>query len=129
MTARSRPGFIILSTLLLTALAATALAKPASKWRIECDHKSDNAGEIILRIAPEGGQPIDVTTRIPEKTGENHAAHILRDSLRASLGEGYKVEVDDGEDVLIKRKGKTPKFEVTLVSSSVAGLSVGIKKE
>jgi hypothetical protein len=48
-------------------------------------------------------------------------------ALKAQLGKGYKVEVDDGEDVIIKKAGKTPKFEVSLVSSSVTGLNLKIK--
>lgn len=52
---------------------------------------------------------------------------LLAGALKAQLGKGYKVEVDDGEDVVIKKSGKTPKFEVSMVSSSVTGLNVKIK--
>jgi len=113
----------------LLFVAVQANADPASKWRIEFDHYARSAGELVLRIQPEkGGTPIDVTTAIPEGKSENQAADMLRDSFRAALGKAYKVEVDDGEDVIIKRTGKTPKFEVVLVSNSINGLSVVIKK-
>ena len=102
-----------------------AKRKPA----IEFDHSSDNAGEIVLRITPENGQPIDVTTQIPDSTRENVAADLVRDSLKAALGKGYKIQTDDGEDVLIRRSGKTPKFELTLASSTVTGLSVKIERD
>jgi hypothetical protein len=49
-------------------------------------------------------------------------------SLKGQLGGGYKVDVDDGEDVVIKTKGKTPKFVLTLGSSSVTGLNIKIKR-
>ena len=39
------------------------------------------------------------------------------------------VETDDGEDVVIGRTGKTPKFAVTLASSTLTGLEVGIRRE
>jgi hypothetical protein len=113
----------------LLFVALNANADPASKWRVEFDHYAREPGELVLRITPLGGTPVDVTTKIADAKSENQAAHLLRDSLRATLGKGYKVEVDDGEDVLIKRTGKTPKFEVSLVSNSVNGLSVGVKKE
>jgi hypothetical protein len=125
-----RRGIAASAALLFVATAMQAHADPRSKWRVEFDHYARSAGELVLRIAPEkGGTPIDVTTSIPEAKSENQAADLLRDSLRASLGKAYKVEVDDGEDEIIKRTGKTPKFELTLVSNSVNGLSVGIKKE
>ena len=39
------------------------------------------------------------------------------------------IETEDGEDVVIGRSGKTPKFEVTLASSTLTGLEVGIRRE
>jgi hypothetical protein len=114
---------------LFAVTAHAAEPKPVSKWRIVLNHTADNDGAITFRVAPVGKDPIDVETKIPRSTGENHAAQILRDSLKASLGEGYHVEVDDGEDVLIKRRGDTPKFIVTMVSSSVTGLEVKVRKD
>jgi hypothetical protein len=120
---------IALTTAILLGVFAVAQADPSNKWRIELDSSTDNDGSITFRIAPVGGTPIDVETKIPARTGENRAAQLIRDSLRASLGKGYHVEVDDGEDVLIKRRGDTPSFEVTLVSSSLTGLEVEIERE
>jgi hypothetical protein len=115
--------------IVLALLALGVGAEPSNKWRIECDNTADNDGVIVLRISPVGGAPIDVETKVPARSGENKVAQLLRDSLRASLGKGYKVEVDDGEDVLIKKKGKTPNFDLTLVSSSVTGLTLEIERE
>ena len=53
----------------------------------------------------------------------------MRDSLKVSRGDGYHVETDDGEDVVIGRTGKTPKFEVTQASSTLTGLQVSISRE
>lgn len=110
----------------LAAFATLALAEPASKWRVKFDHWAEADGELVLRIAPLNGTPIDVSTRISKDTTENKAAELVSGALKAQLGNGYKVEVDDGEDVVIKKSGKTPKFEVSMVSP-VAGLNVKIK--
>ncbi|MET0988534.1 MAG: hypothetical protein ABW034_24310 [Steroidobacteraceae bacterium] len=115
--------------MLLVCLAMPSFAEPSGKWRIKLNHTAENNGTIVLRIAPVSADPIDVETKIPANTSENHAADILRDSLRASLGEGYHVEIDDGEDVLIKKRGKTPKFDLTLVNSSLTGLQIEIKHD
>lgn len=123
----------IAAVVLTAAFGVSALAaedKPAYKWRIELNHTTDNDGEIVFRIAPEdGGTPIDVATKIPARTGENHSAKILRDSFKASLGKAYHVEIDDGEDVLVKAKGKTKKFMLTMVSTSLTGLEVEIEHD
>src|SRR5262245_8568682 len=114
---------------ILLSVCAIAQADPSNKWRIEFDSTAQTDGAITFRIAPVGGTPIDVETKIPARTSENRAAQLVRDSLRTSLGKGYHVEVDDGEDVLIKKRGKTPDFEVTLVNSSLTGLQVEVDRE
>ena len=126
---KSRHGNSLAMAALLALVAAQAQADPRSKWRIEFDHSSDNAGEIVLRITPENGQPIDVTTQITDATRENVAADQVRASLKAPLGQGDKIQTDDGEAVLIRKSGKTPKFELTLASSTVTGLSVKIERD
>lgn len=129
MASRIHRGIAFGVAVFMLAAAGQALADPRSKWRIEFDHSSEGAGQIVLRIAPLNGEPIDVTTQIPEKTHENQAADLVRDSLRAALGKAYKVQTDDGEAVLIRKNGKTPKFELTLASSTVTGLSVKIERD
>jgi hypothetical protein len=111
----------------LAAYATLAAAEPAGKWRVKFDHWAETDGELVLRIAPLNGTPIDVSTRISKDTTENRAAELVTGALKAQLGNGYKVEVDDGEDIVIKKSGKTPKFEVSMLSSSVTGLNVKIK--
>jgi hypothetical protein len=120
----------VCAALLLGSYAVQAVAEPSNKWRIVFDSRSDADGEIVLRIAPEGGTPIDVTTKIPKGTSENQAAQLLRKSLKATLDKkAYNVDVDDFEAVLLKKKGKTPKFDVTLASSTVTGLTINFKRE
>lgn len=109
-------------------MAADAAAKPSGKWRMQFDHWAENDGELVLRIAPATGDPVDVTTRIPKGMSENDVAELVTGSLKASLGGGYKVEVDDGEKVTVKVKGKTPKFVLSMVSNSATGLNVKIKR-
>ena len=118
-------GFLLAGA--LATFATLAAAEPDSKWRLKFDHWAEVDGELVLRIAPLNGTPVDVSTRISKDTTENQAAELVSGALKAQLGKGYKVEVDDGEDVVIKNSGKTPKFEVSLVSSSVTGLNLKIK--
>ena len=113
----------------LGSLAAAAQADPAGKWRVEFGSHADNDGTLTLRVAPEGGTPVDVETKITTKSGAGKVAKAVSDSLKVSLGEGYHVETDNGEDVVIMREGKTPKFEVTLAGSTLTGLVVKIEKE
>jgi hypothetical protein len=113
----------------LSLLAIGAQAEPSNKWRIKLNHTVDNDASIVFRVSPIDGTPIDVETKIPGGTGENKAAKMIRDSFKASLGEGYHVETDDGEHVLVKRRRGTPDFDLTLVSSNATGLTIKLKRE
>jgi hypothetical protein len=120
----------VIAALGFACLAAVAYAKPSGNWRIKFDHRADNDGVIVLRIAPVegGGDPIQVETNIPKGTSENNAAELVSASLKAVLGsDKYRVGVDDGEDVIVKKRGKTTKFELTLVSTTLTGLQIKIK--
>jgi hypothetical protein len=108
-------------------VAADAAPKPDNKWLIQFDHWAEADGELILKIAPVTGDAIEVTTRIPKGTTENSAADLVAGSLKGALGGGYSVKVNDGEKVIIKSKGKTGKFVVTVSSSSATGLELKIR--
>ena len=125
-----RRSLAVLAAVGLACLAATAYAKPSGNWRIKFNHQADNDGTIVLRIAPVegGGDPVEVETKVPKGTSENNVAELVRDSLKATLGsDNYRVGTDDGEDVIIKTRGKTKKFELTLVSTSLTGLVIKVK--
>jgi hypothetical protein len=122
-------GIAVLAVAVLAAFALSAQADPAAKWRIEFGSYARSDGALTLRISPEGGTPVDVETKITARSSADKAAKALRDSLKTSLGAGYDVETDDGEDVIVRAASKTPKFEVSLGSSTVAGLSVAFHKE
>jgi len=113
----------------MACVSTIAYAKPSGSWRIVFDHVADNEGTIVLRVAPIEGTPIDVEIRVPAKTTENGVADLVSDTLKAKLGSGnFRVGVDDGEEVVIKKRGKTKNFELTLVSNSLTGLSINIER-
>ena len=123
-----RRTLAVLAAAGLACLAATAYAKPSGNWRIEFNSRTDNEGAVVFRVAPVGGTPIDVEIKVPANTSENNVAEIVSKALKASLGsDSYRVGVDDGEDVVVKKRGKTPKFELTKVSTSLTGLEIKVK--
>ena len=125
-----RRMLMVVTLAAMACLATTAYAKPSGSWRIEFNHVTDNDGSITLRIAPLEATPIDVETKVPAKTSENSVAQLLSDSLKATLGtKNFRIGVDDGESVIIKKRGKTKNFEVTIVNNSMTGIEVSVKRE
>ena len=114
----------------LLTTSTLALAKPSNKWRLEFDGRARTTGEVELSVSQGSASPTVVVVAIAQGTGENAAARQTRDVLRATFGRSvYKVEVDDGEDVLIKAKRGTADFDVVVVRNTVDGLKLDLERE
>ena len=119
---------LALSVLLLSC-ASAAWASPSNKWRIEVSGGANSDGTITLAVAPIGQEVITVEIPLTDGKGENAVASAIRKALKEKLGKGFKVEVDDGEDVLVKQRGSTPNFDLTLVESTVKGVRLNLQHE
>jgi hypothetical protein len=122
-----RYGFALALGLLLAS--GNVFASPSNKWRLEFSGAAESPGEIVLLIQPVGGEPVEVSTRIEGNDGENRIAGKVRDALKAALKADYRIERDDGEDVLVKRRWGRPLFEVSLVSSTVKDVRINFDRE
>ena len=115
---------------LAAAVAFGALASPSNKWRIQLGGKAKVDGEIELSFTPKGGAATSVVIPVPAGTHENAAARLVRDAVKAQFGKDvYKVETDDGEDVLVKKRGSTPDFEIIVVRNTADGLRISLDRE
>ena len=113
---------LIVGTLLV--LAATAAFAAENKWRLQFSGDADSAGHVVLEFTPDQGEPMRATVEIAEGRGENAVAKDVRDGLRAQVGARYHIEVDDGEDVLVKKKRGEHDFTVTIVENTVQGVRI-----
>ena len=101
----------------------------SNKWRIEVSEGANNDGTILFRVTPKDGTPVDVSVAIKDGRGEDGVARDIRDAFKATLdSKQYHAEVDDGEDVLVK-KHRGPDFELKLIESTVKGTRLDIEKE
>ena len=116
--------------LLALVIAFGALASPSNKWRLQMSGHAKVDGEIELSFTPKGGTASNVVIAVAKGTGENAAARLIRDTLKTTFGKDvYKVETDDGEDVLVKKRGSTPDFEIVVVRNTADGLRISLDKE
>ena len=119
---------LALSALLLSC-TSLAWASPSNKWRIEVSGGANSDGTITLAVAPVGEDVIRVEIPVSDGKGENAVASTIRKVLKETLGKGFRVEVDDGEDVLVKQRGSTPNFDLALVESTVNGVRLNLQHE
>jgi len=119
----------ILGLSILVARGAD-VPKLSNKWRIEVNGGANSDGIMLFRVTPDKGTPVDVTVPIKAGRGENNVAQDIKETMKKTLDpKTYHVEVDDGEDVLVKKKWKSPNFALVLVESTVKGSKIRIKKE
>jgi len=114
------------ATVAATALAwlATAQAAPSNKWRIKVDGEADTAGSLQLTVTPEGGTSQQIDVPVAKDLHENHVARLIRDALKKAIGKDYHIEIDDGEDVLIKKRLGKPRLDLQLTGNSVQGIKL-----
>jgi len=126
---------IAVAVLAAAPLPAQESAEPAAalsysnKWRLQVSEGANNDGVMRFRVTPKDGAPIDVPVSLKDGRGEDGAARDIRDTFRKALDpDSYKIEVDDGEDVLVKvRKG--PAISIVLVESTVKGTRINFDRE
>ncbi|MCE3283785.1 MAG: hypothetical protein K0R70_41 [Steroidobacteraceae bacterium] len=117
--------------LALVSASAYSADQPnySNKWRIEVSESAKSAGTMLFRLTPKDGAPIEVSVAIADGRSENHIAKDIRDALKTALdAKAFHTEVDDGEDVLVKKK-KGPDFALVLVESNVEAVRIHGEKE
>ncbi|MBP9147085.1 MAG: hypothetical protein KBI44_21615 [Thermoanaerobaculia bacterium] len=112
------------------ALAAMPAWAASNKYRIQVSEGAKSDGEIVFAFSPEGVAAFEVAVPIAKGTGENAVARKIRDVLREKLDpKAYSVEVDDGEDVLVKKAAGQPNFGLKVASNSVKAVRIGLDRE
>ena len=111
------------------APATPAALHYSNKWRLQVSEGANNDGVMQFRVTPQGGTPTEVRVHLKDGRGEDGCARDIRDAFKAALdARTYKIEVDDGEDVLVKRR-QGPTFSIELVESTVKGTRINFDRE
>ena len=132
-TAVAAIGFVWIPAIAQEATAPVVAAAPAlpysHQWRLEVSEGANNDGVMHFRITPQGGTPIDIPVRLKEGRGEDGCSRDIKAAFKAALDRKiYKVEGDDEEDVLVKKR-TGPDFAIELVESTVKGTRVNLDRE
>lgn len=113
-----------------TASGEAADAGPRSnKWRLEFSGAAESAGEIVIAVTDERGADYQVSVAIERNDGENRVSSKVQRALDRALPWGWRVERDDGEDLLVKRRLYHPRFRMALVSSTVKDVRINFDRE
>ena len=105
--------------------------KYSNKWRIAFDNRAKADGTLAFQLVMQDkdAEPLVVSVPISKGTGENNAADAVKKALRSAFPKDFKVEGDDGEDVLVKLNFIEGSSSLVLLENNVEGLKVKVKKE
>lgn len=123
---RLAAALFALSLCVLASLPAAAAE--SNKWRLEFSGAAESAGELVFEIVPAGEAPVRVTVAIERNDGENRVARKVKTAIDRQAGRWVDAELDDGEDVLVKRHFFR-RFSIALVSSTVKDVRIGFDRE
>ena len=125
-------GFGLISRCVLVSLLCIGVADAMSsnKWRLQVSGGADSDGVIALRFHSTDEHVYEVAVDIADGTGENKVARTIRDVLREELPKDiFHIEVDDGEDVLIKKRHFEHNFELEILGNTVEGVRLNPDRE
>jgi hypothetical protein len=102
----------------------------SNNWRIEVSEGANSDGEFVFHVTPEDGATQVVTVEVDDGEGENDVARTIKNAFEKQLDTGdYDIEVDDGEDVLIKKDASEPDFALQIISSTVKSVRLKVEME
>ena len=102
----------------------------SNKWRIEVSEGANSDGEFVFHVTPEDGATQVVIIGIDDGESENDVARTIKNAFEKQLDTGdYDIEMDDGEDVLIKKDASEPDFALQIISSTVKSVRLKVEME
>ena len=114
----------------MLCLAAYAFAAPplAGSWNITPTGSAASSGELLFRVTPGSGDPIEVTVSILSGTSDVAVARKIRQTLSSQLRrDQYTVELGEGTNVLLADPRGRPNFSLELVNSDIENLRVAVR--
>lgn len=115
--------------LIAVCASAPVFASESNKWRLEFSGAAESAGEMVFEIVPTGREAVRVRVEIERNDGENRVARKVKTAIDRQAGRWVDAELDDGEDVLVKRRLLKPRVSIVLISSTVKDVRINFDKE
>lgn len=112
------------------ASGAPADLKYSNKWRIQVKEGANNDGVLRFRMTPKGEAPVEISVQVKDGRSENGVAQDVNNAFKAALdAKRFHVEIDDGEDVLVKKKSNGVDTAIELLEDNIKGTHIKIERE
>ena len=111
------------------AAIAFAAPPPAGVWNIAPTGHAGTSGDLHFRITRnDGSDPVDITVPVMMGAKEATVARSIRSSLSSQLRrDRFKVELGQGNNVLVSDSRGQPDFSLELIDSDIEDLRVAVQ--
>ena len=83
----------------------------------------------MIVVTPDGGTPEEVVVAVGRADSENQVAHKALVALQQAAGSNYSIEMDDGEEIVVRQRDGVELFEIAVARNTVDGVSVEFDPE
>ena len=126
---RATAGWWRAAAALAILLAAAAQARASNKWRVQCSGNAESDGVLTFYLVAGDADPLAIEVEVFAGTRENAVAETIQLAFASRIAATHTVEVDDGEDVLVKKRKGQPDFQLELSGSTVEGVRIRLDPE
>ena len=113
-----------------TSFKAAGDLRYSNKWRIEVSEGANSDGVFVFHVTPYDEPTQVVTVKVDDGESEDRVARTIKNAFEDQLDTGkYDIEMDDGEDVLIKKDLTEADFALQIISSTVQSVRLKIERE
>ncbi len=103
--------------------------KYSNKWRIKFNGEAKSDGVLVLRMVMKDDEPVVVRIDVKDGRNDDNIADDVESALQKAFPRDFNVEVDDGEDVLVKLNALEGRSSIALLENTAKGVKVKIRKE
>jgi hypothetical protein len=111
-------------------LAAVGIAAPplAGSWNITPSGSAASSGDLLFRVTPAGGDPVEITVPVRSGSDDVTVARSIRQALSSQLRrDRYTVQLGEGANVLVSDPRGKPSFSVELINSDIDNMRIAVR--
>jgi hypothetical protein len=113
-----------------TLLAAVGIAAPplAGSWNITPSGSAASSGDLLFRVTPGGGDPVEITVPVHSGADDVAVARSIRQALSSQLRrDRYTVQLGEGANVLVSDPHGKPTFSIELINSDIDNMRIAVR--
>jgi len=124
-----RASSFVAAAAFAAAFAFAAAGPPlAGVWNISPTGSASTSGDLVFRVTrADGSDPVEITVPVLMGARQETIARGIRSALSSQLGSDYRVQLGEGDNILVSDPRGKPNFSIELLDSDIDNLRVAVQ--